>query len=108
MLEKNGGTGDGSDSPDPDTDISGGGPRVHHERDYWRSSRGHFDNTKGDRWVEKYDKAMFRYVETARTKEYVELFDKGRNFTVRLFADHYEVKVNNRFDRRLDGKWIEP
>ena len=105
-LDKNGGTTDDSDWSDPETEISRG-PRVHHERDRWRSSHGQFVNTKGDRWVEKYDKATFRYMETARTNEYVELFDKGRNFTVRLFADHYEVKVGNRFERRLEGKWVE-
>ena len=87
----------GDKSPDPKKD-----------RVFWRSSKGYFESTNGDQWVEKYENAKFNYVEIDRTNKYVELFDKSRNFSVRLHADHYDVKVKDKFERRLDGKWETP
>ena len=47
------------------------------ERNYWRHSKGHFENTKGNRWEEKIADATNYFVETDRTDHYVELYNKS-------------------------------
>jgi hypothetical protein len=52
-------------------------PSLAAERDYWRHTRGHFENTSGDTWVERSSGVTHRYVEMKRTEDYVELYDSG-------------------------------
>ena len=78
------------------------------ERNYWRHSHGHFANTKGNRWEEKKDDDTYHFVETDRTDHYVELYDKSRDCTVRLFSDRCMVKAdftNNKFEKFYEGHW---
>ena len=101
----------GGKSPDP---VGAGGtpspsPRHgHKERYFWRSSKGTFDNADGENWIETYEGTEFHYVERERTEKFIELFDASRNYYVRLHADHYDVKVNQEFKRKLDGHWETP
>jgi hypothetical protein len=81
-------------------------PSLAAERDYWRHSRGHFENTSGNTWVEKNGAVTHRYVEMKRTEDYVELYDSGRDVTVRLFDDSCVVKIKRRaFHEVYTGSW---
>jgi len=77
------------------------------KREYWRHSKGHFENTKGNKWIEKASDGMtYRFIEQTRKEKYVELFDKSRDCYVRLYADHCEVKSGDGdFVKLFDGKW---
>jgi hypothetical protein len=77
------------------------------ERDYWRHSRGHFENTVGNKWVEKIDDRTHRFMEVERTQKYVELYDASRDCTVRLYNDRCMVKKSGkpRFEEYWNGRW---
>jgi hypothetical protein len=77
------------------------------ERNYWRHSGGHFENTVGNTWVEKIDYRTFRFLEVERTAQYVELYDRTRDCTVRLFGDRCMVKFPGmpRFEEYCGGRW---
>src|SRR5262249_6379635 len=64
----------------------------------------------GKKWVETIHqpkKVTYEFVETARTADSVELYDKSRDQYIRLHADRYEGKkgANGRFEKINDGKW---
>ena len=83
-------------------------PVLAGDREYWRHNAGHFENTSGNSWTEKNTTNEFQFVETDRTHNYVELFDAGRNCTVRLYANACFVKApftNNQFKKYYNGKW---
>jgi hypothetical protein len=81
-------------------------PSLAAERDYWRHSHGHFENTSGNTWVEKNGAVTHRYVEMKRTEDYVELYDSGREVTVRLFDDSCVVNIKRRaFHEVYTGSW---
>lgn len=78
------------------------------ERNYWRDDKGHFENTKGNLWERKNGDSTFHFVETDRTDAYVELYDKSRDFTVRLYSDRCMSKVpstDNKFEKSSEGHW---
>jgi hypothetical protein len=79
------------------------------DRSYWRQESGHFENTDRNRWVERApDGATYHFVEVERRQRYVELYDRSRDCTVRLFDDRYEVKApwnNYRFENYGVGRW---
>jgi hypothetical protein len=75
------------------------------ERTYWRDSKGFFEK-RGKDWVEERGDVKSRFVETDQTDDYVELFDRKRETTVRLYNDRCMVKVGRKkFDRAHDGEW---
>lgn len=63
------------------------------DREYWRHSRGHFENTRGNQWEEKSPDATFRFTERDRTEQYVELYDPSRDCTVRLYNNQCWVRA---------------
>jgi TolB protein len=76
----------------------------------WRYPNGSFKNTKDKEWVEKAGKTTFHFVEKMQTKQYLELYDKDRNCTVRLYEKHFEVKApftGGKFERYRDGSFGE-
>jgi hypothetical protein len=76
------------------------------ERQYWRHGEGHFENTRGNHWTERHSGDIYRFVEMDRTPKYVELYDKSRDCTVRLFDGRCMVKFGDqRFERYYDGGW---
>jgi hypothetical protein len=76
------------------------------ERNYWRHSRGHFTNIKGNEWEEKIDNATYRFVEKDRTDAFVLLYDEGRKCHVRLYNDHCDVRFGEgEYKKYYDGKW---
>ncbi len=76
------------------------------ERNYWRHSKGHFENTKENRWEEKSPDGTYHFVEKKRTDRFVELYDRKRQCTVRLFNDHCNVKFGDeKFQKLYEGKW---
>jgi hypothetical protein len=82
------------------------------KRNRWVYNKGSFTNTDGKKWVEKDgERIAFRFQETARVDEYVELYRTGPNdtpprVTVRLHADHCQMKINNGpFKELYKGTW---
>jgi CubicO group peptidase (beta-lactamase class C family) len=74
---------------------------------FWRHDKGYFEHTGKNRWTENGPGgALFRFVEVKRTDTYVELFDKGRQCTVRLSPTECQVKFENgNFEKFYTGKW---
>lgn len=66
---------------------------------------GHFENTTGNQWREKARDGEHPFVEKSRTAGYVELFDAGRNITLRLFNDRCEISNGGPFIKIYEGKW---
>jgi hypothetical protein len=76
------------------------------ERNYWRHGKGHFENTTGNTWVEKIDDKTFRFVEVERTDKRIELYDKGRDYTIHLYAGDCWGKPSGEAWKKLyTGKW---
>jgi hypothetical protein len=77
-------------------------------RTYWRHSTGHFENTSGNRWIEKHNKDTYTFTETERTPRYVQLFDRSRDCTVRLLENRCLVRFGNgKFENYYDGRWMK-
>jgi hypothetical protein len=76
------------------------------DRFVWRHAGGHFENTVGNRWVEKSPDGTFYFNEVRRAPGFVELYDGSRDCYVRLTADHCYVKFGGGGYRRFyDGGW---
>jgi hypothetical protein len=76
------------------------------ERNYWKHGKGHFENTTGNTWVEKIDDKTFRFVEVERTDKRIELYDKGRDYTIHLYATDCWGKPGGEAWKKLyTGKW---
>jgi hypothetical protein len=77
------------------------------ERSYWRDDKGYFMNTKGKDWVEERGNNKYHYVEKDQTDDYVELHDRVRDITVRLFNGRCAIKPNKRkpFEKAYDGEF---
>jgi hypothetical protein len=72
----------------------------------WRHGDGHFENIRGNTWVEKSPDGTFHFVERARYERFVELYDGSRDCTVRLFGDRCMVRFGTGpFVRYYDGWW---
>ena len=76
-------------------------------RFFWRHGDGFFEFHGNSRWSETAPGGgTFHFVETYRTDHYVELFDKGRECTVRLNQVECQVRFNDdKFEKYYDGKW---
>jgi WD40 repeat protein len=76
------------------------------DRTYWKHSKGSFKKVADKQWVEKGPDGEHQFVEKARVKAYVELFDKGRNVTVRLTDTQALVKSGKAaFKATYKGTW---
>src|SRR5437764_1467194 len=77
------------------------------ERNYWKHSKGHFENTSGNNWVEKIGGMTKRLVEVERTEKYIELYNTAEDATIRLFNDRCMVKLSDkkRFEEYYQGRW---
>src|ERR1700722_2773397 len=62
------------------------------ERRFWSHDGGHFENINGGQWQEKTPDGPCHFVEKERTEKFIELYDKSRECSVRLFENHCEVK----------------
>jgi len=81
-------------------------PALAAERNYWRYHGGHFENTTGNRWEERAEDKTFHFVEVDRTERFVQLFDKDRDVTVRLYSDRQEDRTGNgQFHELRKGGW---
>jgi CubicO group peptidase (beta-lactamase class C family) len=76
-------------------------------RSRWDYDGGYFVITVGKEWTERSGNQTFHFEEVARTREYVELHDKTRQITVRLYADRHldNTGDNKSFVKIHDGKW---
>jgi hypothetical protein len=80
------------------------------ERTTWRWDGGHFENTKGNTWVEKVADETRKWTEIRRTDDFVELSRDGadgKEHFMRLFDDHAAHKVGKggEWERVHTGKW---
>lgn len=76
------------------------------DREYWKHEKGHFENTSGNKWIEKTEKHTYHFVEKDRKEKYVELYDKTRDISVRLYDHHCDVKKGDgKFEKYYEGKW---
>src|ERR1700689_4387950 len=76
------------------------------ERNYWRYHEGHFENTSGNQWEEHMEDKTFHFTEVDRTEKFVELYDKSRNITVRLYDDRQEDRSGiGQFHELRKGEW---
>jgi len=86
-------------------------PTQERTRKEWRYGRGIFKMTKEKEWQEKTpNNVVFHFVEKERTEKYVELYDRSRDCTVRLFDDRFEVKApftGGKFRKYHDGAFEE-
>ena len=90
----------------------GGDPKV---RDAWlykiNNKDGWVKKGPDKKWLETaVDGVQIQFEEISRTAEHVELFDKSREVTVRLFADRMEWRFgkNGTWARGYEGRWIAP
>jgi hypothetical protein len=80
------------------------------DRGYWQPRSGHFEKMDANNWRERAEGgSVFRFVEAERNGRFVELFDRERGHTVRLFADHMEIrqKNNKNFEKLYEGRWVK-
>lgn len=81
------------------------------DRELWKFDGGFFIKLKGNRWQEtsKTSDDKFHFVETARTDEYVEIYDKGRDLTIRLRKKMCTIQTgkSNKFEKLYDGGWAD-
>jgi hypothetical protein len=65
-----------------------------------KGREGQFTNLGGKDWLEVTgEDSHYVYTEVKRGEDSIELFDKKRNVSVRIFSDRYEVKAGQH------GKW---
>ncbi|HEX5272374.1 MAG TPA: hypothetical protein VFW33_17880 [Gemmataceae bacterium] len=85
--------------------ADGRGSWAHGKQD-WK-----LEHSRGKVWEERGDgKVSHRYVEDRRTKEYVEMTDKDRGVSLRVYNDHVDRREGPKeeFKRLHDGgKWKE-
>jgi Peptidase of plants and bacteria len=68
---------------------------------------------KARRWEEKTGNSVYSLVETARNSVFVELFDPGRGYTIRLYDSKMLIRGGNgtagkkilKFTKQAEGKW---
>lgn len=72
------------------------------DRELWKHSQGYFVKLRGNNCQERgtKDEGKFNYVESKRTDEFVELFDKSRKVTVRLRKGPARTKTRRRRSSR--------
>jgi formylglycine-generating enzyme required for sulfatase activity len=97
-------------SATPDKETANNTAASKGERLRWRNAS--YNNTlrhvKGKEWAEfdnKTGKVGLHYKETARTKDYLELFCTERNQELRFFADKAELKKNGKWEWVSTGYW---
>ena len=68
---------------------------------------GLFELSAPGQWVEKgaKDEVRFRFKETDRTVDYVELFDSDRNMPLRLLTDRLQIKKGDGWEGAGNGHW---
>ena len=70
---------------------------------------GRFTKGKGREWVEATaDGGEYRFIESGRNAEFVELVDRSRLIVVRLYADYADMRQGTQspgFGRLYDGHW---
>lgn len=96
----------------PPPDLGGSVSGVGKARILWRSGKGSFEHESEDQWVEKNEDGVVvhSFVMKYRNDKYIELFDKSRRYTVRLYGDHCEVEIKDKEkpDLELPGTWETP
>lgn len=81
------------------------------DRTIWKHDLGTFSLAKGVKWIESdaSGNTTFHFKETARTPEYVELFDAKRKMTLRLKDKNALVRNegDKGFTKLYSGGWVD-
>ena len=64
-------------------------------RSVWVYKGGYFKIVKDKKWFETNPDGEWTFQETARTRDYVELYDETRDYTVRLYQTELYLKGGN-------------
>ena len=81
-------------------------PAMAVDRVVWHHHRGHFENTTGNHWVEKSPDGTFYFREVRRAANYIELYDRSRDCTVRLTPSACLVRFGGEgFREFYRGHW---
>ena len=79
-------------------------------RSVWRSSAsgedGYFQKLDATQWIETTAATQLQFEEVARTDRYVELFDRSRALSLRLYADRAGWRQGSQWKRLRTGNWI--
>ena len=75
----------------------------------WTYQGGFFEDRGMDRWVEKNEAGTYYFKEVDRNAEFIELYDKSRDCSVRLYYDSMYLKgFNGKFPdfiKFYNGQW---
>jgi CubicO group peptidase (beta-lactamase class C family) len=76
------------------------------DRKCWRYQEGHFEQIQDRQWEEKSPTGTQHFVEKDRSDTFIELYDKNRDCSIRLYRDRCEVKfANSPFAKLYEGAW---
>lgn len=84
-----------------------------HQRKLWAFRTGLFKHIREGYWMEfGYLGGHFSFKETARTPDYVELFDQNRQLTLRIYGEcfgklFYKTPDMRQWALMYDGQWID-
>lgn len=85
------------------------------KRSVWQYTGGSFRDEGNGNWVERNARDTWRFRETQRTAEYIELYDSSRGYSVRLRGDTNWIKGGNERVRKFPdwtqlgrGTWSQP
>lgn len=80
-------------------------PAIAHQS--WLYNRGSFRAVGGKNWVERNPTGTFHFKETARSSQFVELYDPSRQFGVRLYSSTVYISTpsNRKWSYLYHGRW---
>jgi hypothetical protein len=84
--------------------------RHHFDRIVWQYQGGFFKDVGRGRWTESNASGTYHFQEVNRNRDFVDLWDGSRGFTVRLYDHAMYLKGGNDyrdFTKFYDGNWTE-
>ena len=80
----------------------------------WRYDGGFFKDVGGVAWVERNSSGTYHFEEVRRNRDFVDLYDAGRDLTVRLYRDACYIQHGTSdpvryhdFRRLYNGHWAD-
>jgi hypothetical protein len=75
----------------------------------WKYDGGFFKDQGSNQWIEKNPSGTYHFVEACRNRDYIDLFDRSRDVTVRLYRRECFLKgLGHRdFVKLYCGRWSE-
>jgi hypothetical protein len=85
-------------------------PALAGERLVWSYEGGFFADKDKKNWIEENPTGKYFFKEVDRNEDYIELYDKSRDCTVRLYKDAMYLKGLGQFNdfvKLYDGEWTK-